>query len=50
MEITQAISINLAGRSRCNRCQTIELWLLEPAEQVPLDAPSFAEQGGTSIS
>jgi hypothetical protein len=49
MEITRAIATDLTGRSRCNRCQTIELWLLDPAEQVPRDASGLALQGGISI-
>jgi hypothetical protein len=49
-EIPRAISTDLTGRSHCNRCQTIELWPLDPAEQVSRDASGFAEQGGISIS
>jgi hypothetical protein len=42
MEITRAISADLTGRSRCNQRQTIKLWPLDPAEQVPRDASGFA--------
>jgi hypothetical protein len=44
-KITRAISTDLAGRSRCNRCQTIKLWALNLAQQVPRDACGFAWQG-----
>jgi hypothetical protein len=43
VEINRAISTDLTGRSRCNRCQIIELWPLDPAEQgpgMPLASPN----------
>jgi hypothetical protein len=49
MEIPRVISTDLPGHSRCNRCQTIELWVVDPADQVAWDVSGFTYQGGISI-